>query len=381
MMKGDKDEESNIYREEFDDVLAKFKRNNKPTYKFLVNAGESFKTSMYKLCRRLIRDESFPVTFLETILKQLWKKKGSREVLDNHRFIHLKQWKPRLTETLVTKMMKKDIIKAGTKYQIGGILCHHIEEHLIVLKSFIMLRSKTGEGVVIQLVDFQIFFFDSESLRAVMASLNVANVNNKAYRCWYNINKTAAITVDTPVGKTEKATVHEIVPQGSGGAALGSALDLALGLKCYFSGSADEICYGKIRSQPQAWQDDILRVAESINSTRIGNTKLASMTAEKGLKAHQTKTTFVIIGTRKYREKMTKEAEANPVYFGSFVCQPSVSEIYLGEVIHSEGLEAGLEATINHRLGKVRGAMYKAKALMEDFRLQAITGMEGAWII
>ena len=78
---------------------------------------------------------------------------------------------------------------------------------------------------------------------------------------------------------------------------------------------------------------------------------------------------------------MEKEANTNPVYFGSFVCQPSVSEIYLGEVIHSQGLQAGVEATINHRLGKVRGAMYKAKALMEDFKLQAITGMEGAWII
>ena len=188
-------------------------------------------------------------------------------------------------------------------------------------------------------------------------------------------------TVNTPVGKTEKAEVHEIVPQGSGGAALGSALDLALGLKHYFSGSADEICYGKIRSQPQAWQDDILRVAESINSTRAGNAKLARMTLEKGLKAHQKKTTYVIVGKRKYREKMEKEANTNPVYFGSFICQPSVSEIYLGEVIHSQGLEAGVETTINHRLGKVRGAMYKAKALIEDFRLQAITGMEGAWII
>ena len=105
------------------------------------------------------------------------------------------------------------------------------------------------------------------------------------------------------------------------------------------------------------------------------------MTAEMGLKAHQKKTTYVIIGTKKYREKMEKEAEADPIYFGKFICQPSVSEIYLGEDIHSEGLETGTEATINHRLGKVRGAMYKAKALIEDFRLQAITGMEGAWII
>ena len=38
-------------------------------------------------------------------------------------------------------------------------------------------------------------------------------------------------------------------------------------------------------------------------------------------------------------------------------------------------------ATIDNRLGKVRGAMYKVKALIEDFRLQAITGMEGAWIL
>ena len=282
MMEDDKDKESNMDKEEFDDVLKHFKRKNKPTYKFLVNARESFKTSIFKLCRRLIRDESFPKIFSETMLKQLWKKKGSREELDNHRFIHLKQWKQRLTETLVTRMMKKDILNAGTKYQIGGIPCHRIEEHLIVLKSFIILRTKQGEGVVIQLVDYQKFFY-SERLRAVMASLNVANVNNKAYRCWYNLNKITVITVDTPVGKTEKATVHEIVPQGSGGAALGSALDLALGLKQYFSGSLDEICYGRIRSQPQAWQDDILRVGENIKFYKIRKCQASLYDSQEGL--------------------------------------------------------------------------------------------------
>ena len=90
-----------------------------------------------------------------------------------------------------------------------------------------------------------------------MASLHVADVNKKAYRCWFKMNETTVITVDTPVGRTESATVHEIVPQGSGGAALASALDLALGLKRYFAGSQDDICYGRVRTQPQAWQDDI----------------------------------------------------------------------------------------------------------------------------
>ena len=78
---------------------------------------------------------------------------------------------------------------------------------------------------------------------------------------------------------------------------------------------------------------------------------------------------------------MEQETKTNPVLFGSLRCQPSGSEVYLGEVIHSRGLEAGVEATIDRRLGKVRGAMFKAKAMMEDYKLQAIAGMEGAWIL
>ena len=49
--------------------------------------------------------------------------------------------------------MKEDIIKAGTKFQIGGVPGHRIEEHLIVLKSIIQARMSQKKGVVIQLVD------------------------------------------------------------------------------------------------------------------------------------------------------------------------------------------------------------------------------------
>ena len=88
-----------------------------------------------------------------------------------------------------------------------------------------------------------------------------------------------------------------------------------------------------------------------------------------------------MIGTKKYRARIEAAALKNPVIFGSLTCQPSGSKVYLGETIHSQGLEAKIKATIDSRLGKVRGAMYKAKALMEDFKLQAIAGMEGAWIL
>ena len=144
-------------------------------------------------------------------------------MLVNHRSIYLKDWKPRLIEELLTEKMKENILNSGTKFQIGGVLGHRIEEHLIVLKSLIQEKMRKKEGGVVQLVDFK-NFFDSERLRAIMISLNHANVNKKAYRCWFKMNETMVISVDTPVGRTNEATVHEIVPQGSGGAALASAM-------------------------------------------------------------------------------------------------------------------------------------------------------------
>ena len=47
-------------------------------------------------------------------------------------------------------------------------------------------------------------------------------------------------------------------------------------------------------------------------------------------------------------------------------------------MIAAKGLEASAQATINHRQGNVRGEMYEMKAIMEDFRLQAVGGMAGA---
>ena len=38
-----------------------------------------------------------------------------------------------------------------------------------------------------------------------------------------------------------------------------------------------------------------------------------------------------------------------------------------------------MELTINKRMGKVMGAMNESKAIMEDFQMQAMGGMAGAW--
>ena len=111
--------------------------------------------------------------------------------------------------------------------------------------------------------------------------------------------KKTEIAVATPVGLTKRTEVKEIVAQGSGGAALASGADIARGLDSYFSSSLDEISYGWVRLQPLPYQDEISRLATTVNTTRTGSMKIYLMMDQKGLKCHPTKTGCIAIGRGK----------------------------------------------------------------------------------
>ena len=99
----------------------------------------------------------------------------------------------------------------------------------------------------------------------------------------------------------------------------------------------------------------------------------------KGLECHPTKMTFITIGTKAFRKEIEEKLKSNPIIFGSFQWSPKFEDMYLGDKISAKGLEASsVEATIAQRQGKIRCEMYKMKAIIEDFRLQAVGGMAGA---
>ena len=181
-MEDNQDADTYITKDQYDTTIQKFKVKNKRSYDFLIKAGEGFQDFIYKLCRRMIKEESFPERFSETILYILWKRKGSRGDLNNHRYIHLKDWLPRLAESLTADMMKDDIFERGSRYQIAGVPGHRMEEHLVSLKCIIGRYISKGAGWILQLVDIK-KFFNKERLGTVRTSLARVEVNKKAYRC------------------------------------------------------------------------------------------------------------------------------------------------------------------------------------------------------
>ena len=82
--------------------MKKFKSKQTKSYDFLLKSAEEYQNVIFKVCRKIIMEEDFPVMFSKTILYMIWKLKGPQEILKNNRFIHMKEhYLPRTVESIV----------------------------------------------------------------------------------------------------------------------------------------------------------------------------------------------------------------------------------------------------------------------------------------
>ena len=100
----------------FNKVVKKFEKSKKSNYDFLVNTGKKLKEAVFRLAQKMILEEDFPSCFDETTLHQIYKGTGKKEELSNNRYIHSKEWLPRLTEGLVVDNIKNKILKGSSPY-------------------------------------------------------------------------------------------------------------------------------------------------------------------------------------------------------------------------------------------------------------------------
>ena len=362
---------------DFEDVLKKFKKKDTKSYDFLLKANPKFQNAIFQVCKRFIDNEKFPEKFQKTMLYMISKKKGPAEILKNNRFIHMKDYLARTCEALVVNRMRSTIFESSSIFQIGGQSGHCPEEHIFTLKSLIEQRKSQGRGIILTLVDI-VSFFDRENIMDVMDTLEEMNVNKKACRVWFKMNEETEIVVKTAVGMTESRKVGALVGQGSSGAAVVSQAMIDSGLKQYFSSSRDEMYYGNVRVESAAFQDDICKPCEDVATTQCGMTKMAMMLQERGLDAHPEKTSYIVFGSEEYKKKMETEEKIMPLTFGEFVVKAKKSDKYLGQILHEDGLEESVKATIKERSAKVKGAIYATKQIIDTFQMQAMGGMMAA---
>ena len=223
--------------------------------------------------KRFIEKEEVPKAYDHTSLTQIWKKKGSALSLNNMRFIHMKCWRAKLLEALVTEKMKPQIVEATPNIQIGGMPQSQSVEHLVTLKTWMkQIEENDSEGVV-SFYDMA-KFFDKESLLDCLDTLNKkANIDAKSYRMLYKLNANTKISVQTSVGESKSAPIEDSIGQGSFSAALSSSLNI----RCAVADKLKDECtasIGQLELIALILQDDISKVCNTVEQARNGSQKI-----------------------------------------------------------------------------------------------------------
>ena len=122
------------------------------------------------MCNAVWEKESLPSVWEKSTLIQLYKSKGSRNVLDNYRHIHKKDEDPKFFGHLVVSATKQKMISSLTKFQIATKPGHRTQEHLFVNKSGIGLYMACNMVIILAMWDLS-KFFDQEVLADCMNEL------------------------------------------------------------------------------------------------------------------------------------------------------------------------------------------------------------------
>ena len=365
----------------YDQVLAKFKSNNKRSYDFLIRASEEYKDSIFLLCKRIIESESIPDKFRESPLHQIWKRKpGTRkEDLDANRYIHCKDWLPMTVEAMVVKEMEPAIVSATSRFQIGGVQGHRPQEHLFSVKSLVGKYLQEKKMIILVCYDIS-GFFDKEVLADVVEELHSIGVDPKAERLFYKLNEATRVKVRTGCGDSEWGEVGDILGQGSGGAAKVSALNLSRKLDHLFNGNTEMAKYGAVKQHPYSFQDDVLVPVESVEDLRAVNIKMTMVMDLMQTELNKNKSGYVLMGTEEQREGVRKRLKEDPLMCGNFEMKELKEEKWLGDYL-GESLKDCVRLTIKKREAKIRRASFEILNLVKDYRAQRVGGFQTGLVL
>ena len=118
-----------------------------------------------------------------------------------------------------------------------------------------------------------------------------------------------------------------------------------------------------------AYQDNVARPSRSVLEAQVGATRMEYMLQEKGLQAQPDKTNKLV----------DEDLARNVLMFGKFEVKQKISDKYLGQIIHAGGLEMSALATVEERAGKIKEVTLEIRAIIDEFRMQAMGGLMPVW--
>ena len=344
-------------------------------------AGHNLKISLLHIFNTMKKTNKIPEFIRFADISTIYKGKGPKTELINERGIYIVS----ILRSILMKLIYFDYYSivdgSMSDSQVGARKNKNIRNHIWVVNGIIsdVLSSKSKNSIDIQIYDYK-QCFDSLWIQECMNDFFNAGFNDDKFALLYNINRTVKIAVRTPVGKTERETIRDVVTQGDVfGALLCSKQVDTFGQECMNMSKYTYKYRGEVEIPPLSMVDDVLCVSECGYKTTMSNAYLTLKTDIKKLQFGAKKCKKIHVGkicesykcqdlkVDKWEEiviqnDVTGTDDIDDECNGYEVMGKATEEKYLRDIISSDGKNI---KNIKARVAKGKGIISRIMSLLQ----------------
>ena len=341
-------------------------------------AGIQLKTSLLLLMNKIKSDNFIPDFIRNADITTIYKGKGSKFDLENERGIFLVTTFRSILMKLIYLDKYKTIDDNMSDSQVGGRKGKNVRNHVWIVHGIIneVLSRKQNHPVDIQIFDYR-QCFDSLWMKECLSDIYNSGVKDDKLALLYNINNHVKIAVKTPVGRTTRKDIYNLISQGDvfGPILCGNLVD-TFGKECLEQEKYNYSYKGEVEIPPLGMIDDLLCVSECGPSSSMVNGYINCKTNSKKLMFGVEKCIKLHVGNKtkqfkcqdlfvdKWKEiaiQENLEAEID-VFEGESIMKEKEAEKYLGDVISIDGRNI---RNIKTRINKGAGVVRKIITMLE----------------
>ena len=248
-------------------------------------AGKHLKISMLKLLNKIKFENHIPDFIRLADVVTIYKGKGEKCDLENDRGIFLVTTFRSILMELIYRDKYSLIDNSMSDSQVGGRKGRNVRNHIWVLNGIICdaLSTKKKSPIDIQIFDYK-QCFDSLWLQECLSDLYTSGVKDDKLALLYNINTHVRVAVKTPVGKTRRGDIYNVITQGDvfGPILCSNQVD-TFGKECIEEGKYNYSYKGEVAIPPLGMVDDLLCITECGHKTAMMNGYINFKTTSKKL--------------------------------------------------------------------------------------------------
>ena len=169
--------------------------------------------------------------------------------------------------------------------QVGGRKGKSVQNHVWILNGIItdILSSKKKMLIDVQLFDYK-QCFDSLWLEEYLNDLYESGVKDDNFVLLYNVNKHVKVAVKTPVGRTDRKSIFNVITQGDVFSPIMCSNQVdTIGRECLKEGKYTYSYRGEVDIPPLSMMDDLLCVSECGHRSYMVNAYINHKTNSKKL--------------------------------------------------------------------------------------------------